>query len=242
MGSALAATVVLGVLVGMVTWGWHGPTPEADTVVALESAPLAAAAPVPAEVPGVARAVSPERAKTVPAVAIAPATRPAPPVAAPTSAAPAPAPAVVGSVPAAPSVPSAPVESVVVAAAPAEQAAPVAPAAARLQAQPMDPLQPFTEAASAEALGAWLTLLAEQTRGTWRVAPVDAGATTVQPSQLAPSTSAELTLSDARGQATLRVQVDSVSVCRAREVNCWRSPLSPEQRDAVVERVRALRR
>ncbi|MFN9507135.1 MAG: hypothetical protein ACK57J_21685, partial [Rubrivivax sp.] len=74
-GPALAATVVVGVLVGLVALQRPGPAPEADDTVV-------AAAPAPAVEPaqGVARAVSPDRVATVPAV------RPVPPAPTPTPA------------------------------------------------------------------------------------------------------------------------------------------------------------
>ncbi|MFN9507169.1 MAG: hypothetical protein ACK57J_21870, partial [Rubrivivax sp.] len=163
---------------------------------------------------------------------------------------------IVAASPIAPAAPAAPVES---ATAPLADATVAPPAAARLQAQPLEPLQSFTEAATGEALRTSLQLLVEQTRGTWRTAPWDGAASVVPvpntttltlrspprppPAALASSLAPlELTLSDSRGTATLRLDADGLSLCRTDEVPCWRAPLSPEQRDAVAQRWRAMQR
>lgn len=270
-GPALAATVVLGVLVGGVLLQRPGQTPESGTVVALESVPAATTVPVAAEAPGVARAVSSDRVAAVPAPDMATAVRSAPPAPAPatagaaTATAPGPTPAPVRAKAAAvaPSdtvavaaSPTAPVES---ATAPLADATAALPPAARVQAQTLEPLQSFTEAATVEALRTSLQLLVEQTRGTWRTAPWDGAASVVPvpntttltlrspprppPAALASSLAPlELTLSDSRGTATLRLDADGLSLCRTDEVPCWRAPLSPEQRDAVAQRWRAMQR
>ena len=263
--------VVLGVLVGGVLLQRPGQTPESGTVVALESVPAATTVPVAAEAPGVARAVSSDRVAAVPAPDMATAVRSAPPAPAPatagaaTATAPGPTPAPVRAKAAA----VAPSDTVAVAAsptAPVESAtAPLAdttaalPPAARVQAQTLEPLQSFTEAATVEALRTSLQLLVEQTRGTWRTAPWDGAASVVPvpntttltlrspprppPAALASSLAPlELTLSDSRGTATLRLDADGLSLCRTDEVPCWRAPLSPEQRDAVAQRWRAMQR
>jgi hypothetical protein len=118
-------------------------------------------------------------------------------------------------------------------------------ATARLQAQPVDPLQSFADAATGEALRGWLRQLGEQTRGSWRMGPSDAAKSSLLPSAApAPGGPAvvELTLSDGQGRATLRLRADGVSLCRAPDVNCWLAPLSPEQREVAVERVKAMQR